>query len=261
MSARSRILPCLILVMVAYLPAGAAEVIPPAPTTYVTDQAGVLSKQVVTDLNRQLDQFERDTSNQFVVAIYPHMQSEDDIAAYGVRVYRAWKIGQADKHRGNGVLLLIFTQDHKLRIATGYGLEGAVPDYLAKKIIDNEITPRFKQGDFDGGVKAGVNAVIAATKGEYKGTGSTAADRRSDGAPRPLILLFVLGGVLVLFVIFSSRSRAYSGDRWWWVWTILNILSSSGSGRGGGGGGGWSGGGGFSGGGGSSGGGGASGSW
>src|SRR5215469_1472505 len=124
MSANLRIFPAAILVMVACLHVSAVEVIPPAPTTYVTDQSGVLSKQTVAELNQQLDRFERDTSNQLVVAIYPHMQSDDDIAAYSVRVFRAWKIGQAEKHRGNGVLLLIFTQDRKLRIATGYGLEG-----------------------------------------------------------------------------------------------------------------------------------------
>jgi uncharacterized protein len=271
MSAFPRILPSLILVVVVYLPASAAEVIPPAPTTYLTDQAGVLSKQAVADLNQQLDRFERDTSNQLVVAIYPHMQSDDDIASYSVRVFRAWKIGQADKHRGNGVLLLIFTQDRKLRIATGYGLEGALPDYLAKKIIDNEITPRFKQGDYNGGVKAGVNAIITATKGEYKGSGSTAADRPQNAVGGALTFFFIVIVVmLVLVLVFKSRSRAFSGDRGWWVWAILNALSNAsrrggGGGWGGGGGGGWGGGGfsggGFSGGGGSTGGGGASGSW
>jgi uncharacterized protein len=267
MNAVPRILPALILIAVTFAPASAAEVIPPAPTTYVTDQSGVLSKQTLAQLNQQLDRFERDTSNQFVVAIYPHMQSDDDIAAYSVRVFRAWKIGQAENHRGNGVLLLIFTQDRKLRIATGYGLEGALPDYLAKKIIDNEITPRFKQGDYNGGVKAGVDAIIAATKGEYKGTGSTAADKPQN-SPGGGLACFFTGAVAILILILAlrGRSRAFSGDRSWWVWAVLSALSDAS--RRGGGGGGWSSGGGggfsgggFSGGGGSTGGGGASGSW
>jgi len=267
-----RILPCLFLAALAYSPARAAEVIPPAPTKYVTDQAKVLSQETIDGLNRQLEQFERDTSNQVVVAIYPHMQSSDDIDSYSVRVFRAWKIGQADKNRGNGVLLLIFTQDRKLRITTGYGLEGALPDFTAKQIINNEITPRFKQQDFNGGVTAGVNSIIAAIKGEYKGTGRTVGDARSKGSPGAAIFFIVIAlfiGLSFLRVLLASRSIAYNGNRSWWVWLLLNMLMNSGgsSGRGGGGwsggsgGGGWSGGGGVSGGGGSTGGGGASGSW
>jgi uncharacterized protein len=263
---RHRIFQCLLLLASACLPATAAEVIPPAPKQYVTDESHVLSQGAVNSLDQQLDKFERDTSNQFVVAIYPHMQSNDDIDAYSVRVFRAWKIGQADKHRGNGVLLLIFTDDHKLRITTGYGLEGALPDLTCKQIIDHEITPRFKQKDFDGGVRAGVNAIIAATKGEYHGTGSTAADKGSGGPPAAVKFLFLFGAVLlVLYVVLKSRSRVYDGNRWWWLWAIVSFLNDISSG--GGGGGGWSGGGGsgggggFSGGGGSTGGGGASGSW
>jgi uncharacterized protein len=268
-ASRLRILQCLLLLVSACLPAQAAEVIPPTPKQYVTDESRVLSQGAVNALDQQLDKFERDTSNQLVVAIYPHMQSNDDIDAYSVRVFRAWKIGQADQHRGNGVLLLIFTDDHKLRITTGYGLEGALPDLTAKQIIDHEITPSFKQKDFDGGVTAGVNAIIAATKGEYHGTGSTMADKGSTGPPGAAQLLFLVGAILlVLYIVLKSRSRVYDGNRWWWIWAILNFLNdiSSGSGSGGGGGG-WSGGGGsgggggFSGGGGSTGGGGASGSW
>jgi uncharacterized protein len=266
-----RILPFLLLIMGVCAAARADEVIPPAPKAYVTDHAGVLSPQTVDALNQQLQQFEQDTSNQVVVAIYPHMQSNDDIAAYAVKVYRAWKIGLADKNRGNGVLLLVYAQDHKLRIATGYGLEGALPDFTCKKIIDNDITPRLRLGDYDGGVKAGVNAIITATKGENKGTGTTVGNGNQSDSPGPpvfFILIAVLVGFAILRALLASRSMAYSGNGSWWVWMLLNMaMNSSGSSRGGwsSGGGSWGGGsfggGGFSGGGGSSGGGGASGSW
>ena len=175
---RQRLAICLVLFLLAPLVVCAAEVIPPSPSPhYIVDAAGVLSAATGQDLDQQLQQFERDTSNQIVVAIYPKMQSEDDIAAYAVRVFRAWQIGQ--KTKNNGVLLLVFIQDRKMNITTGYGLEGALPDATCRQIIDNELKPRFRANDFDGGIRAAVNAIRAATKGEYKGSGQT-----SGTAPR-----------------------------------------------------------------------------
>ena len=150
---------------------------------------------------------------------------------------------------------------HKLFLQTGYGLEGVLPDALCKRIIDEQITPRFKTGDFDGGLTAGVSAIIAATKGEYKGTGTTVADQHqrssghgSVGSGFPIVFIVIV----ILFVILRSRSR-YGGIQYWgggW-----SGGGSSGGWSSGGGGFGGGGGGGFSGGGGSSGGGGAGGSW
>jgi len=150
-------------------------------------------------------------------------------------------------------------QEHKMFLQVGYGLEGVLPDALCKRIIDEQITPRFKAGDFDGGLTAGVRAVIAATKGEYKGTGTTVSDRRPPhGSSSPFLGFGFI--VLIVIIIFFARG---SGMFFPWL-----LLSSSGSSRGWGGGGfssgsgGFSGGGGgFSGGGGSFGGGGAGGSW
>jgi uncharacterized protein len=258
----------LLLMLVGTAPIRAAEVIPPAPEEYLTDQSGKLSSETIQDINAELDQFEKATSNQIVVAIYPHMQSDDDIAAYAVRVFRAWKIGEVRVHRGNGALLLIFTDDEKVTIAPGYGLEGALPDVTCKQIIDNEITPAFKKGDYDAGVTAGVNAIIAATKGEYTGNGSTVyrgkfLGKNSLQTNLAGIIVFVVFAVLILSAIFSSHGTVYhsGGTGSWLAWGLLNVLLNSLSV--GGGGRNWSGGGGggFSGGGGSTGGGGASGSW
>jgi uncharacterized protein len=153
-----------------------------------------------------------------------------------------------------------------MRIQTGYGLEGALPDAICKRIISDEITPRFQARDFAGGLTAGVNAMIAATRGEYKGTGRTVAEtrgqgQRGQGALVDLIIFLVVLGFIGLSWLRRARSGTVytsSGSRgpggiWW--------MGGGGGGGGGFSGGGGGGGGGFSGGGGDSGGGGASGGW
>ena len=138
----------------------AAETIPPAPRDHFNDYARIVSPATARQLDAELTQFERDTSNQLVVAIYPKMQSASSIEDYTVRIAQAWGVGQAD--RKNGAVLFIFQQDRKLYIQVGYGLEGVIPDARAKQIIENEITPRFRAGDFTGGVSNGVHALMAA---------------------------------------------------------------------------------------------------
>lgn len=254
------------------LPALAAETIPPAPAKYFNDYAGVVSPATTAQLNQRLEQFERDTSSQIVVAVFPKMQSDSSIEDYTVRVAQSWKVGQKDKK--NGAVLFVFTQDHKMFLQVGYGLEGALPDAICKRIISDEITPSFKAGNFDAGLTAGVNAILAATKGEYKGTGRTTSDGNlviigSDNHQSnhtlgrlntgnypeflPILFIVIFVFIFIMSALFGrSNGRYYGGSGW----------SSSGSSWSGGGfssGGG--GGGGFSGGGGSFGGGGAGGSW
>ena len=244
--------------------ARAAEVIPPAPRDHFNDYAGMVSRETATRLNAELAQFERDTSNQILVAIYPKLQSGSSVEDYAVRVAQAWRVGQKEKK--NGAVLFVFQQTRDLRIVTGYGLEGALPDALCKQIIENEIIPRFRAGDFDGGLGAGVRAMMAAVRGEYRGTGRLA----NDAAARSSSGGFAGGGagLFILLIIIaiamsgaSRRSTVYGrrGRRNIWLggppW-------GGGLGGGGGWGGGSSGGGGtFSGGGGSFGGGGAGGRW
>ena len=91
-----------------------------------------------------------------------------------MRVAQSWRVGQ--KAKDNGAVLFVFMQEHKMQLQVGYGLEGAMPDALCKRIIANEITPRFKLGDYGGGLSAGVTTILAAVKGEYKGTGLTVAE-------------------------------------------------------------------------------------
>jgi uncharacterized protein len=179
---------------------------------------------------------------------------------FTVRTAEAWRVGR--QKLDNGLLLFVFVKERKLRIEVGYGLEGAVPDALAKRIIDETIVPRLRQGDPAAGLEAGIDALIAATRGEYKG------ERRSRSRPPGALGVGFLIFLIVLMIVLSRLGRAasWSYDHngwhrrggWGGGWGAGGGWSSGG---GGGGGGGDSGGGGFSGGGGSFGGGGASGDW
>src|SRR5213082_1651041 len=100
----------------------AAEVMPPKPDRYFNDYAGVVSQEAARRFNEQLAQFERETSNQIVVAVFPKMQSDSDLADYTQRVAQSWDVGQKDKR--NGAVLFVFTQDRKMYIQVGYGVEG-----------------------------------------------------------------------------------------------------------------------------------------
>ena len=165
--------PCLwaILLLAAVSPLRAAETIPSEPTRYFNDYALAVKPATADALNAKLENLEKQSSNQVLVAIYPKMQSDSDVSDYCLRVFRTWKVGQKDKN--NGAVLFVFVQDHKLWIQTGRGIEGALPDATCKDITADVIAPKLKAGDFDGAMTAGVDAMIAATKGEYKGTGTT----------------------------------------------------------------------------------------
>jgi uncharacterized protein len=165
-------------------------------------------------------------------------------------VARSWKVGQ--KLKNNGSVLFVFVQDHKMFLQVGYGLEGVLPDALCKRIIDEQIAPRFKAGDFNGGLTAGVQSIIAAVKGEYKGTGTTVAESRGQQSQSGSPILPIIFIAFIVVVILISKLSRFGSRRGGWI-----ITSGGGGGWSGGGGGG----GGFSGGGGSFGGGGAGGSW
>ena len=246
---------CVILLLIFGFRLLANEVIPPPPTAYFNDYAHVVSTATAAQLNQTLEDFERQSSDQILVAIYPKMQSDSSIDDYTVRVAQSWKVGQ--KNKNNGAVLFVFVQDHKMFLEVGYGLEGVLPDALCKRIIDEQIAPRFRAGDFAGGLTAGVQAILAAVKGEDKGNGMTVADHLQhlkDIFPTILAIAFV-----VLMLIIFMRGGALGGG--YSVWMLGSMGSSGGWSGGGFSGGGGFGGGGFSGGGGSFGGGGAGGSW
>jgi uncharacterized protein len=250
--------------MALLLPAGAAETLPPKPARYFNDYAGVVAAPVAQRLDAQLRQFERDTSNQIVVAIFPRLESRSSVQEFTHRVAESWKVGQAG--RDNGAVLFVFIAERQMFIQVGYGLEGALPDITAKRIVENEIRPAFRAGDFDRGVTNGVAAMIAATRGEYRGTGRVKGDEPelSPGWGVALVVLALLIFLLHIVrtarrgVVYTRRGRRYVDPAW------PTISTGGGWWDGGGGGvfsGGGDGGGGFSGGGGSFGGGGAGGDW
>ena len=219
---------------------------PPKPDRYFNDYAGVVDQAIALELNEQLAQFERDTSTQLLVAIYPSMESESSVADYTQRIAKTWGVGQ--KGRNNGAVFFVFVADHQMFIQTGYGLEGALPDATCFDITHNLVAPSFKRNDYAGGLKAGVTALMQAVRGEYKGTGRTHKEGETGNAGSfPIGLIIFL--VILTFIIASrfgrKRRRGYGYSGW-----------AGGSSSGGGGG--FSG---FSGGGGSFGGGGAGSSW
>ncbi len=256
--------------------------LPPPPTAYANDYASIIPPQQLASWNESLKQFERDTSNQVLLAIFPKLPADTAIEDFTQQTFRSWRVGHGG--RDNAVILFVFFQDRKIRIEVGRQLEGALPDALCRRIIADEIVPRFRNQDYAGGCAAGLKAIMAATKGEYKGTGRTTQEerRRSMEARHDesatVELIFI--AVFLLFFLLSTfaaarRGRVYTGagSGPGCLWLLLPFLGGGGGGYrggfgdsggfGGGFGGGDGGGGGFTGGGGGDGGGGggASGSW
>ena len=233
--------------------ANAAEVIPPTPSAYFNDYAGVVSKEAASRFNEQLAQFERDTSDQVVVAVFPKMQSDSDIADYTQRVAQAWGVGQ--KERRNGAVLFVFIQDRKMFIQVGYGLEGALPDATAFDITERHIKPLFRNGNYDGGIASGIDLICKAIRGEYKGSGGTVAEQHRGRGGLGLLpfIIFVIALIVISRVMRRLGGYGYSSGR-----GPVFLPMGGGGGWSSGGGGGF---GGFSGGGGSFGGGGAGSSW
>jgi uncharacterized protein len=138
------------------------ETLPPAPKRHFNDYAGVVNATDTQQLDQRLARYERETTNQFVVAIFQKLETQSSLEDYARRVANAWKVGQAGKN--NGVVLFVFTKDRKMRIQVGPGLTGALPDAFCKRVLDEKLTPAFRRGDYAQGVRAAVDAVIHATE-------------------------------------------------------------------------------------------------
>lgn len=232
----------------------------PALTGRVVDQANVMTPASRADVEAKLKDLEDKSGIQLVVATVKSLQG-GDVETYANELFRFWKLGEAKKN--NGVLLLVAPAEHKVRIEVGYGLEGTLTDALSSVIISTAIIPRFKAGDFSGGIARGVDGIISILSGDTADWQPKVAVRSdaASGANGLFPLLFLLLFIFVLWYL----NRSASGGRYLRQGGRTIFIpyggSSWGSGWGGGGFGGGGFGGGFSGGGGSSGGGGASGSW
>src|SRR5438046_10388035 len=184
----------------------AAEAIPPKPDSYFNDYAGVVSKATALRFNEELAQFERETSNQVVVAVFPKMESDSDIADYTQRVAQAWGVGQ--KERRNGAVLFVFIQDRKMFIQVGYGLEGALPDITAFDITEYHIKPLFRNGNYQGGLATGIDLICNAIRGEYKGSGKTVAEQRRGSSVFGLLPFIIF---VIVLIIISRVMRRFGG--------------------------------------------------
>ena len=215
----------------------------------VVDQSNIISSETRNAIEPKLSSLEAQSGIQLVVATVNSLEGLD-IESYANQLFRSWKLGE--KTKNNGVLLLVARNERRVRIEVGYGLEWTLTDALSKVIIANAIAPRFKAGDFNGGIARGVDdiiTVLTTDASEWQQRPSLRLDSEQSADWPNLILILIIVAFVALLTI-SRRFRSFFFD------VFLSAALSSGGSRGG-----YSGGGGFSGGGGSSGGGGASGSW
>ncbi len=202
----------LVLLLVPVLLSG-TEV--PFLTARVNDTVGALSLETLRDLETILKAHEDTTSNQIAVLIIESLEGES-IEEYSIRVVDAWKLGQREKD--NGVLLLVSRGDRKVRIEVGRGLEGDLPDITCGSIIRKEIVPRLKSGDYDGGVRAGVESIIAAIGGAYT------ADESDQGGPgwgNWLLMLLPLSIFLCVVGVFTFVGLFSTGFVSWFLYVFL----------------------------------------
>jgi uncharacterized protein len=232
----------------------------PPLTGRVVDDAKILSPVATAELERKLADLEQKSGIQLVVATVPTLNGEE-IEPYANELFRAWKLGEAKKN--NGALLLIAPKERRMRIEVGYGLEGTLTDAVSSLIIANAIAPRFKAGDFNGGVTRGVDDIITALTTDSAEWKPRPTDTRGESQASLLDTLAPFLIFLFIMFVFSRIARRGGGNV---IFIPMGMGGGyggrfGGGGFGGGGFGGGFGGGGFSGGGGSSGGGGASGGW
>ena len=215
----------------------------PFLTGRVTDNAEILSEGVRSSLTERLKAHEDRTGDQIAVLTVPSLGGES-IEEYAVRVFEAWKLGE--KGKDNGVLVVVAPKDRRMRIEVGYGLEGTLTDLLAGRIIRNVITPRFKAGDYDGGVAAGVNAILdvlekgsAAGLGEGGEAGGDDASERSLDMPDMPITMRILIGAFIFGIIglFTAVGIMTPGAGWFlyfflipfWAMFPIMVVGTSGA--------------------------------
>lgn len=197
----------------------------PEPSGFVNDFVSLLKTQERLVLEETLRQFDRETSNEIVVAIVPNLQ-EITVEDFAVRLFEKWKIGE--KKKDNGILLLISMEERKSRIEVGYGLEGAIPDGLAGEILDTQLIPEFRNGNYAEGIKKAVSFMMVKVKGEYvpdlsveQGSPKTLADRLINFMG---FLVFFVPIILSWFGSFLGRTKRI------WPGGVIGAIGGSGIG-------------------------------
>ena len=211
MSFWRKFLPAFGLLVALWNPA-ASEVEIPFLAGRVNDAAGMLSLETVQRLNGMLKSHEDSTSNQVVVLTMGSLEGED-LEGYSIRVVDTWKLGR--KGKDNGVLFLVVRDDRKVRIEVGRGLEGNLPDIVCGSIIRNEVLPRFKAGDMDGGIFAGSEAILNAIRGAYE---PDRADESSDDLPGRLMGFVIFLAVVGVFTAVGLFTQGFAS---WFLYVFL----------------------------------------
>lgn len=192
-------------VLLLFFTLAGAQVSVPELSRRVTDLTGTLTADQAAALENKLAAFEARKGSQIAVLIVPTTQPED-IAQFGIRVADTWKIGR--KNIDDGVILIVAKDDRKLRLEVGYGLEGVIPDAIAKRVIAETITPYFKTGDFAGGIEAGVDQLIRLIEGEPL---PAPVRERGAGLDEGAFMFVLIGGLLAGFVLSALVGRVMGG--------------------------------------------------
>jgi len=176
----------------------------PPLKAHVTDRTGTLSASEKSALESKLVAFEAEKGSQIAVLMVP-TTGDDSIEQYGIRVAEQWKLGREGVD--DGAILIVAKDDRKLRIELGYGLEGALPDVTAKRIVSDVVTPYFRDGDFYTGISSGVDAMIAVVQGESLPEPKARAQRHGDPAIMALGTMLIFGTVIGSMVAAGSTKR------------------------------------------------------
>ncbi|HEX9005821.1 MAG TPA: TPM domain-containing protein [Bacteroidota bacterium] len=205
-----------LLCLLAPLRAAAGETVVPYLTGRVVDEAGILSPATVASLEAMLKAHEDSSSDQVVVLTIPALSDGETIEQFSIRVAEEWRIGRAGKD--NGVLLIVARDDRKVRIEVGRGLEGVLPDITCGSIIRHEIIPRFKDGDFDGGVTEGTRSILGSIRGAY--TADTSWESPDGGVD---LAGLIIGGSIFLVVVgtFTLIGILMPGCASWFLYAFL----------------------------------------
>jgi uncharacterized protein len=181
---------------------------PGKPTGFVNDFAGVIDATSRAALEQTLTEFKTETTNEIAVVTITTLDG-DTLENFSNELFREWGIG--GKENNNGILLVIVPSDKIARIEVGYGLEGAVPDLLAKNVLDKEIFPSFKEGKYGEGITKGVTALIQASRGEY--TAPPEAQSAKNFDPSLIIFLVIVFGQVLISILAPTKS--------WWLGGVL----------------------------------------
>jgi uncharacterized protein len=190
----------LLFCMVAWTMVGVPEL-----SRRVTDLTGTLNAEQVNSLENKLAAFEAQKGSQIAVLIVPTTQPKD-IAEFGIEVADLWQIGR--KGVDDGVILIVAKDDRKMRLEVGYGLEGVIPDAVAKRVIAETITPRFQAGDFSGGIDAGVTQLMKLIEGEALPTPS---ENSGENLGEGTFMFVLIGGLIAGFALSVVMGRVMGG--------------------------------------------------